>query len=154
VYDMKWAQQDPIWESLTDVKATSDSQPVFETNTLSPNLLLQLLRWNQTASSSEYGDLYRRAGQLRAQGVKPTDAKVAAILKDAEKLDPPRGLGYGPYVVDPKQVTAQQLVMVKNPGGYNADKIRFDHVEVVWGSNQQTIPLILKNELDYTTDAL
>jgi len=154
VYDMKWAQQDPIWESLTDVKATSDSQLVFETNTLSPNLLQQLLRWNQTASSAEYGDLYERAAALRAQGVKPTDAKVAAILKDAEKKDPPKGLGYGPYVVDPKSVTAQQLVMIKNPGGYNADKIDFDHVEVVWGSNQQTIPLILKNELDYTTDAL
>lgn len=154
MYDMRWVQQDAVWESLTDVKAPSDSELVFETSTLSPNLLQTLLRWNQTAATSEYGDLYRRAADLRAQGLKQTDPKVATLVKDAEKKDPPGALGYGPYTVDPKSVTAQQFQMVKNPGGYNADKITFDHVEVVWGSNQQTIPLLLKNELDYTADAL
>ena len=44
--------------------------------------------------------------------------------------------------------------MVKNAGGYNADKIGFEQVEIDWGSTQQTVPLILQNELDYTTDAL
>jgi peptide/nickel transport system substrate-binding protein len=154
VYDVKWAQQDPIWESLTDVKATSSSQLLFETNQLSPNLLQQLVRWNQTAPTSEYGDAYRRAGQLRAEGAKPTDAKVATLLRDIEKLKPAKGVGYGPYVVDPRSVTAQQLTMVRNPGGYNSDKIKFDHVDVVWGSTQQTVPLLLRNQLDYTTDAL
>ena len=33
--------------------------------------------------------------------------------------------------------------MVRNPGGYTADKIKFDHVSVVWGSTQQTVPLLL-----------
>ena len=154
IYDMKWAQQDSIWESLTDVKAPSDTELVFETNSLSPNLLQNLLRWNQTSAWSEYGDFYRRAADLRAQGVKQTDPKVAAVVRDAEKKEFSGALGYGPYTVDPKSVTAQQFQMVKNPGGYNADKVKFDHVEVVWGSNQQTIPLLLKNELDYTTDAL
>src|SRR5690606_42039629 len=31
---------------------------------------------------------------------------------------------------------------------------RFRSVEVVWGQTQQTVPLLLQNELDYTTDAL
>jgi peptide/nickel transport system substrate-binding protein len=154
IYDVKWAQQDSIWEELTDVKAPSDTELVFETNTLSPNLLQNLLRWNQTSAWSEYGEVYRRAADLRAQGLKQTDPKVAALVRDAEKMEFSGALGYGPYTVDPKSVTAQQFQMVKNPGGYNADKLTFDHVEVVWGSNQQTIPLLLKNELDYTTDAL
>ena len=154
LYDVKWAQQDSLWASLTDVKAPSDTQLVFQTRTLSPNLMQQLIRWNQPAASSQFGDIYQRLGQLRAQGAAPADAEVAAVLDKLDAMKPAKTVAYGPYVIDPRSVTAQQLRMVKNEGGYNADKIHFDHVDVVWGQTQQTVPLLLRNELDYTTDAL
>lgn len=154
LYDVKWAQQDPLWQSLTDVKAPSDTQLVFETKDLSPNLMQQLIRWNQPGSSSQYGDVYKSLARLRGQGAAPGDAKVAAVLKRLDAMKPAKPVAYGPYVIDPRSVTAQQMEMVKNPGGFNADKIKFGHVDVAWGQTQQTVPLILKNELDYTTDAL
>jgi peptide/nickel transport system substrate-binding protein len=154
LYDVKWAQQDPVWQSLTAVKAPSDTQLVFQTRDLSPNLMQQLIRWNQPGASSQFGDIYQRVGQVRAQGGAPGDAEVAAILKDLDALKPAKTVAYGPYVIDPSSVTAQQLRMTKNPGGFDADKIKFDHVEVNWGSTQQTVPLLLQNQLDYTTDAL
>lgn len=153
LWDVKWAQQDPNWASLTDVKATSDTQLVYETRDLSPNLLQQLLRWHQPAPSSQFGDIYDRLGQLRASGASPADAKVRAVLDDLEALEVDQAVTYGPYVIDPSSVTTQQLRMIKNDGGYNADKISFDHVDVVWGRAEQTVPLLLRNELDYTTDA-
>lgn len=152
MYNVFWAQQ-YLWDSLTDVKATSDTQFVLETNTLSPNLMQGLVRWNQPGSSSQFGDIYTRLEDLRASGADPAGPEVAKVLADLDALDPDTVVAYGPYVVDPSSITAQQLTMVKNDGGYNADKIAFDHVEVNWGSTQQTVPLLLQNQLDYTTDA-
>lgn len=153
MYDLKWAQQDSIWESLTAVTAPSDTQLVFETRTLSPNLMQSLIRWNQPGASAQFGDIYERAGALRAEGAAPDGPEVAKLLADLDAIKPDTTLAYGPYVIEPSSVTAQQMRMVKNKGGYNADKLKFDHVEVNWGQTQQTLPLLLQNQLDYTTDA-
>lgn len=154
MWNVKWAQQDPNWATLTDVKALSDAQLVFETRELSPNILQQLIRWYQPAASSQFGDIYESFGQLRAQGAEPGDPEVTAVLEDLETMEVDEAVTYGPYVIDPSSVTAQQLTMVKNDGGYNADKIDFDRVEVAWGQTQQIVPLVLQNEIDYTTLAL
>lgn len=154
MFNVRWAQQYPIWESLTDVTAPSDTKLVFETRDLSPNTMQQLIRWNQPAASSQFGAIYERLARLRAEGADPAGPRVAAALRDLEAIKVDTTFAYGPYVVDPRTVTAQQLRMVKNEGGYNADIIDFDYVQVVWGATQQTVPLLLQNELDYTTDAL
>ena len=154
MWNVKWAQEDTNWQSMTDVKAASDTQLVYETRDLSPNLLQQLLRWYQPAPSSQFGDIYDKLGQLRAAGAKTSDPNVKAALDHAEKLVVDKAVTYGPYVIDPRSVTAQQLRMVKNDGGYNAGTIHFEHVDVYWGQTQQTVPLLLQNQLDYTTDAL
>jgi peptide/nickel transport system substrate-binding protein len=154
MWDVKWAQEDPNWAALTEVKASSDTRLVYETRELSPNLLQQLLRWYQPAASSQFGEIYERLGRLRAQGASPSDAEVTAVLEELEGMEVEEAVTYGPYVIDPSSVTAQQLRMVKNEGGFNADKIDFDQVDVYWGQTQQTVPLLLQNELDYTTDAL
>ena len=46
------------------------------------------------------------------------------------------------------------MELAKNPGGFNADKIGFDKIVTYWGDSQQAVPLILSNQLDYTTSAL
>lgn len=153
MYDIKWAQQNPMWESLTAVSAPSDTQIVLETRSLSPNLMQSLIRWNQPGASSQFGDIYERLGTLRADGAAPDSADVTKVLADLDAKKPEKALAYGPYVIDPSSVTAQQMRMVKNKGGYNADKLKFDQVEVNWGATQQTLPLLLQNQLDYTTDA-
>lgn len=153
-YDILWAQQNGLWQSLTDVRATSDTQLVFEAKELSLNVMRQILRSNQTASSSQFGDIYTSLNELRTGGADPADPEVVAVLDELDAMAPAEPVTYGPFVIDPSSVTAQQMRMVKNEGGFNADQIAFDRVDVAWGQTQQTVPLILQDELDYTTDAL
>ena len=153
-FNLLWAQQSDLWNSLVDVKAVSDTTLEFDASDLSQNVLHQLLRSNQTGASSVYGDIYKRIADLRASGAKPDSADVAAALEDLDALKPDEPVTYGPFNIDPGSVTAQSLKMVKNPGGLNAEKIGFEEVDVAWGSTQESVPLILQNELDYTTDAL
>lgn len=153
-YEVLWAQQDPIWTSLTDIRTPDDETLVFETRELSPNILRLLLRWNQTAARSQFGPVYDRLARLHDGGARADSAPVAAALAELERLKLKETVAYGPYAIDPKTVTAQQLELRKNPGGYNASEIDFGKVVVYWGATQQTVPLLLSNQLDYTTDVL
>jgi len=60
---------------------------------------------------------------------------------------------YGPYNIDPKQVTEAQLTMAKNPTGFNADKIDFEKIVVYWGDTVQDMPLYLSGDMDYSSNA-
>ncbi len=153
-YDVLWAQQDPIWQSLTGVQAPDDQTLVFQTTTLSPNILQSLIRWNQTAARSQYGPLFDALHALHTSGVKADAPRVAAILGRLTSLKLNRTVAYGPFVADPKSVTAQQITLVKNPGGFNAAKIDLNKIIVNYGQTAQTVPLLLSNQLDYTTDVL
>lgn len=153
-FDILWAQQSELWQSLTDVRAETDTKLVFEASELSAGTLRQMMRTNQTASSSQFGDIYTRLNDLRTNGADPTDPEVADVRAELDAMEPEGPVAYGPFVIDADSVTAQQFTMVKNKGGLNADKIGFDKVDVTWGSTQQSVPLILEGQLDYTTDAL
>lgn len=153
-FEVLWAQDSELWQSLKDVRAESETKLVFEASDLSAGTLRQLIRSNQTASSSQFGDIYSRLADLRQGGASPSDPEVQDALADLDAKKPEQPVTYGPYVIDPDSVTAQQFRMVKNPGGFNADKIGFDRIDVAWGSTQQSVPLILQGELDYTTDAM
>lgn len=153
-YDVLWAYQDPIWQSLTGVQAPDDQTVVFQTRDLSTNILWSLIRWNQPAAQSQYGEVFAELATLHAADAKQDSPEVAAALEKLAALELDETVGYGPYVVDPASVTAQQLIMKKNPGGYNADKIDFDEIVIYWGATQQTVPLLLSDQLDYTADVL
>lgn len=153
-YEIRWGRQAGVWNSLTSVTATDDHTLVFQTKTLSANLLRDLIRWNQTTSTSQYGDFFERFRQLRESGADPAGEEVTALVDELLAYSPSETVAYGPFVVDPASVTTQQLKMKKNAGGYNADVIGFEEVIVHWGSTQQTMPLILGNQLDYSTDPL
>lgn len=153
-FNILWAQQSSLWESLIDVKALTSTSLEFDVSDLSEDVLRQILRSNQTAASSQYGDIYKRLEDLRTSGAEPDSPEVAAVLEDLDALKPDEPVTYGPFNIDPDSVTAQSFKMVKNPGGLSAAKIGFKEVDVAWGSTQESVPLLLQNELDYTTDAL
>lgn len=153
-YEVLWAQQWPIWESLVSVDVVDDRTLVFQTRDMSENILRDLIRWNQTTSTSQYGDFYEQLRALRESGADPASDEVASVLADLDGYLPDETVAYGPFVVDPDTVTSQQLVMSKNPRGYNADVIGFEEVIVYWGTTAQTVPLILSDQLDYSTDPL
>lgn len=152
-YDMLWTFGDPIWDSLLDVVADDETTLTFYLNQTSPNTLRTLLRSNQTGSRSQFGDLYDRARKARLGGEVPDGDVVGAILGDLDALTPEEQVSYGPFAVDPDAITTSELRLVKNDGGFAADEVPFEDVTIFWGGSQQSLPLLLAGDLDYSTDA-
>ncbi|PYE53863.1 ABC transporter substrate-binding protein [Deinococcus yavapaiensis] len=152
-YDLIWAQGYGIWNQLTDVKAKDDATIEFYLKDVSPTILRQLVRSNQTGSWSQYGPLYTRARQLRVKGADRNGADVKDLLNDLEKYKPTTTVSYGPFYLTSNKVGPTQLELVKNKGGYNAGRIGFDRVIVYYGETQQVLPLLLSNQIDYSIAA-
>src|SRR5205823_3035120 len=60
-------------------------------------------------------------------------------------------LSVGPYRIDVNSMTESQLTMVKNPGGFAADKVNFDRLIIYNGETPQVTPLVLAGDVDYAT---
>lgn len=136
-YDLIWAQGYGIWNQLTDVKAKDDLTIEFYLTDISPTILRQLVRSNQTGSSSQYGDLYSRAHQLRVENADRSGGEVTALLDDLEAFQPDTTVSYGPFYLAADNVSPTQLTLAKNPGGYNADQIGFESVVVYYGETSR-----------------
>lgn len=153
-YDVYWAQQDASWGSLHDVIALDDLTFQFQLKDLSQQELWYLVRWNEAAATSQYGDFFKRAHDLRVAGKAQDSDEVKKLTTDLDAFKPDKAVTFGPFQFDPASITEAQMELSKNPGGFNADKVGFDKVIVYWGDSQQAIPLVLSNQLDYTTSAL
>lgn len=153
-YDVYWAQDDAAWGPLVDVVPVDDLTFQFWLSDLSQQELWYLLRWNEAGATSQYGDFFQRARSLRTSGKTTDSEEVKKLLADLDAFTPENAVTFGPFRFDPASITEAQLELPKNPGGFNADKVGFDKVIVYWGDSQQAIPLILSDQLDYTTSAL
>ena len=153
-YDLYWAQGDSSWPSMVDVVQIDDLTFQYWLKDLSSQELWYLVRWNEAASRSQYGEFFDRARVLRKAGKATDSDEVKELLADLDKFHPDTAVTFGPFAFDPKSITESEMDLVKNPGGFNADKIGFDKFVVNWGDTQQAVPLILSNQLDYTTAAL
>lgn len=57
----------------------------------------------------------------------------------------------GPYVLEPQNISDARVLLVRNPGGLNADIVRFDQV-VLWnGETEAVTPLVAGGQLWYAT---
>lgn len=153
-YDVYWAQQDAAWASLVDVVALDNQTFQFWLTDLSQRELWFLIRWNQAAASSQFGEFFQRARDLRTAGKAQDSEEVTQLLADLDAFAPDNAVTFGPFQFDPSSITEAQMELAKNPGGFNADKVNFEKMIVYWGDSQQAIPLLLANQLDYTTSAL
>jgi peptide/nickel transport system substrate-binding protein len=153
-YDIYWAQGDASWPSLHDVITLDDLTFQFQLKDLSAMELWYLVRWNEAAATSQFGDFMKRAHDLRVAGKALDSAEVTKLNTDLTAFKPDKAVTFGPFQFDPAAITEAQMDLAKNPGGFNADKIGFEKLIVYWGDSQQAIPLVLSNQLDYTTSAL
>jgi len=153
-YDIYWAQGDASWPSLYDVIALDDQTFQFQLKDLSAQELWYLVRWNEAAATSQFGDFMKRAHDLRVAGKALDSAEVKKFNDDLTAFKPDKAVTPGPFKFDPAAITEAQMELAKNSGGFNADKIGFEKMIVYWGDSQQAVPLVLSNQLDYTTSAL
>ncbi len=150
-YQVYWAQQASIWSLVKDVIAKDDYTVEFWLTNPSPRALRLALRSNQFAPYSVYGKWMDQFAQLRKDGKDPGSDEVKKVLDDLYAFKPQNVVVYGPFVLDASSVTEAQLVLTKNPGGYNADKIGLNRVLVYYGETADSMPLVLSNEIDYST---
>lgn len=152
-YDLMWAkdQGGGSWAFLSDVVAKDDTTIEFAINTPSPRLLRLLLRSNQAAPRSQYGTYMDQAHALRMKNADPKGDDVKKVADDLLAFKPDDAVTYGPFKMDPSAVTEAQLALVKNPSGFNADKVGFEKIIVYYGETAASVPLVLSGELDYSS---
>ncbi|HXK42067.1 MAG TPA: ABC transporter substrate-binding protein [Anaerolineae bacterium] len=150
-YNIYWAQNASVWTYLKDVVAVDDTTVEFWIKAASPRALRLILRANQPAPYSVYGKWMDQAANLRAKGEDPKGDAAKALVDDLYAFKPDTVVAYGPFVLDPASVTEAQLELVKNPTGYNAGKIDFNKILVYYGETAASLPLVLSNEVDYST---
>jgi len=150
-YNIYWAQNNSVWTYLQDVVAVDDTTVEFWIKAASPRVLRLILRANQPAPYSVYGKWMDQAADLRAKGEDPKGDAAKALVDDLYAFKPDTVVAYGPFVLDPASVTEAQLELVKNPTGYNAGKSDFNKILVYYGETAASLPLVLSNEVDYST---
>lgn len=150
-YNIYWLQKAAIWGYLKDVVAIDDTTVEFQISAASPRVLRLILRANQFAPYSQYTKWMDEAAKLRADGKAADSDEGKALLDDLYAFKPETVVAYGPFVVDPATITEAQLELVKNPTGYNADKVAFEKILLYYGETAASVPLVLANEIDYST---
>ncbi|HMN14562.1 MAG TPA: ABC transporter substrate-binding protein, partial [Bellilinea sp.] len=150
-YNIYWLQQNSVWALLKDVVAKDDLTVDFLIANPSPRALRLILRSYQPAPYSVYAKWMDDAGKMRADGVKNDSDEAKALLDDLYAFNPTEVVAYGPFNIDAANITEAQMDLVKNPTGYNADKIDFDKVLLYYGETAVSLPLVLAGEIDYST---
>lgn len=152
-YDLYWATQNGSWDFLNEVSATDETTVEFQLTTPSLSGLRLLLRTFQPAPRSQYARWMDQARTLRRQSRDPERDEVKQLVDELYAFKPDEAVVYGPYKLDSASITEAQLQLVKNPGGYNADKVGFERLIVYQGETAASVPLMLAGQLDYSTHA-
>ncbi len=140
----------PVWAYIDSVEAVDDLTASFTMGAPSPLAEYRLLT-TQIRPTSVYGDFAERAKPLIEAGAASGDAEFDALLTELTSFRPETYVSAGPYVMLPENVSAANVVLVKNEGGLNADIVNFDRV-VAWnGETADVTPLVLDGQLWYAT---
>ncbi|MBV9789854.1 MAG: hypothetical protein JOZ51_16830, partial [Chloroflexi bacterium] len=150
-YDLYWATQNGSWDFLNDVSAVDEQTVEFQLTTPSLSGLRLLLRTYAPAPRAQYAKWMDQARTLRQQNRDPERNAVKQLVDDLYNFKPEQALVYGPYQIDLDSITEAQLQLVKNPSGYNADKVGFERLIVYQGETTASVPLMLAGQLDYST---
>ncbi len=152
-WNILWLQSSSSWNFLNDVVAKDDVTVEFNIKTPGPAILDTIIRSTITRPYSQYGKWMDAAADFRKKNADRKGDDVKKVLDELLAFRPASAVVYGPFNIDPKSVTEAQLTMVKNPLGFNADKIDFDKVTVYWGDTAQDMPLYLSKDMDYSSNA-
>jgi len=139
-----------VWKSISKVEAVDDVTVKF-TVTAPSSLLERLILTERIRPTSVYGTFADRAAPLIASGATTGDATFDALVSELTDFRPDKPQSIGPYVLDPASVSDTSITLVKNPGGLDADTVKFDKV-VVWnGETEVVTPLVANADVWYAT---
>ena len=138
------------WKSISKVEAVDDLTAKF-TVTAPSKLLERLILVERIRPTSVYGTFADRAQPLIEAGKTTGDADFDALVTELTDFRPDAPQSVGPYVLDPSSITDASITLVKNPGGLDADTVKFDSV-IVWnGETEVVTPLVSNGDVWYAT---
>ncbi len=150
-FDILYLEGATEWKSMSKVEAVDDLTAKFTVTTPSKALERLLIAQENIAPTSVYGDLAKQVEPLIAAGKKTGDSDFDALAKQVADFRPTDFVADGPYKLDPSSITAQSLTLDKNPGGFNADVVKFDQILLWNGETEVVTPLVAAGQLDYGT---
>ncbi len=139
-----------VWKYIDKVEATDPTTVKFhfkDATSVAPRFILKT-RIRPDAVYKEWGD---KAAALFKDGKTQDSDEVKKLRQDFTAFRPKDMVGAGPFKLDPASITSSRLDLVKNPGGFNADKIPFDKIVVYNGETPDITPVVLQKEADYAT---
>ncbi len=144
-------QGNTVWQYLDKVEAVDDHTVNFHMSTPSSVVERYVIRYNPQPASV-YGEWAKKADDLFASGKKATDPEGKQLADQFSKFRPDKVVANGPFTIDPKLITDSQVVLQKNPQGWNADTIAFDQIISFNGDNAAASQLAVAKKLDYATN--
>jgi len=136
------------WRYIDQVEAPDATTVRFHFSTpssVAPRFILKLF----IRPHSVYGELGERAQALANE---PADSEAnQALRQELTEFRPAEYVTNGPYKLDHSSITSSRLTLVRNEGGFNADKVAFDRIVLFWGETPDITPVVLSKEVDYAT---
>lgn len=140
----------PEWEYIDKVWAHDKYTVIFHLRKPSPLVVRYILR-RDPRDSKTYGkfadEILKRIKEGR------TRKEMKDILTELRKYRPKVMLATGPFMLDMKSYTEEEVYLIKNPYFYDRDKIKFDRVKIVNGETAFIVPLVCEKKIDYATHA-
>ncbi|MCW5852400.1 MAG: ABC transporter substrate-binding protein [Anaerolineae bacterium] len=141
---------DSVWKYIDKVEAP-DKQTVrfhFSNPTsVAPRFILKM----RIRPNSVYKDLAAKAKPLADQNKAADSPENQALRQELTQFRPQNFVTSGPFKLDPASITSSRLTLVKNPGGFAADKVAFDTIVLYNGETPDITPVVLQKEVDYAT---
>ncbi len=139
-----------VWRYIDRIDTPSDTTVNFHFSKPSSTAERLILR-ERMRPDSIYGDWAKKLQDLVAAGKTADSDEWKKLRTDFGQFRPKEPLSSGPFKIDPASITEAQLTMVKNPGGFAADKVKFDKLVIYNGETPQVTPLVLAGDVDYAT---
>jgi peptide/nickel transport system substrate-binding protein len=142
-----------IWRYIDRLDTLDDSTVSFHMSRPSSLVEYYVMRERMRGAASLYGDFAKRTQELVADGKGDDSEEWKKLRQELAEFRPGEPLSVGPYRIDVGSMNEAQLTMVKNPGGFAADRVNFDRIVLYNGETPQVSPLVLAGEVDYASHA-
>lgn len=149
-FQVAYLLSNPLWTQISNVEAV-DAQTVKFTFSAPSKLGERRILTENIRAASVYGEIAKKAADLIAKGIKSDADEFKAVREELTNFRPEEYVSAGPYKMDKTKITDAKLTLVKNPGGYASETVKFDEV-VLWNGETETVtPLVANGELFYAT---
>jgi peptide/nickel transport system substrate-binding protein len=140
-----------VWRYVDRIDTPTDTTVSFHMSKPSSVAERFIMRERMRGNVNQFGDFGKRTQDLVAAGKLADSDEWKKLRQEMNEFRPKEPLSVGPYKIDVSSLSAAQVTMVRNPGGYAADKVQFDRLVLYNGETPEVTPLVLAGDIDYAT---